>query len=851
MCSCNICKIETLWVSIANPRGRRFVLGAVYRPPRHTTDHLSVDFNCLETQLQRILLTSSDPVFISGDLNCNLLGPDSDPAKARLLQFLDDFNLHQFVRTPSFRSGSLLDVFISSSETMVHSVKVLPCSYSDHDLIQSDIAIKKLRNRTRFIESRCLNRINIHDFNISLSHTDWSPVFSRVGVADQWTAFLQLLLPVLDYHAPFRRLKLHNPSAPPATDATLRLMAQRRGLLAREGRTPAFRALDKKVKSAIRRDIRNDIADRVGRQGPASIFRNVCQVIEGRKSAHRVVPAATPDELNEFFVGVGPRVAGEVLGRGEPVPLPCRLPRVGSCAFSLQSISLQDLQSILFSMKNSSSSGSDGICIRILKICFGSIGHVLLYLVNSCLTSCEFPASWKHSIVHPIHKSGDPSNPSNFRPISIVPTFAKLVEKAVQHQLYSYMSDNHLFSSSQHGFRSLLSTETALLTVSDHILSATDRQELTLLCLLDLSKCFDVINHSKLLSKLQAYSIDPTWFSSYLHGHTQSVCTVDGRGNYHLSKALSNPMGVFQGSSLGPLLFLIFANDLPQFAPDAHVVQYADDTQILVSGKKDSLPELIATMEQTLNSLDVWFHSQGLKLNTDKTELILFGSRQNCRSLTPISIRFREDTICERPSVRNLGVTFDKYLTWDAHVSALVKKCNGILIGLSHVRHQIPRDLLPTLVNALVISHVRYCLAVFGGGSERNMQRLEKVLNFGLRVISGRRRFDHVSDVRAALGWPTARQLYELHSLNLLHKIRITEEPLALSSQLQTNSSLRSRSTRQDGDLALPRVRTEAGRRRLIYSSVQQYNRLPPEVRLLSLRAFKHAVADLLTDIHR
>ena len=105
---------------------------------------------------------------------------------------------------------------------------------------------------------------------------------------------------------------------------------------------------------------------------------------------------------------------------------------------------------------------------------------------------------------------------------------------------------------------------------------------------------------------------------------------------------------------------------------------------------------------------------------------------------------------------------FDKYFTWDPHVSALAQKSYGIVIGLSHVRHQIPRDLLPILVNALVTSHVRYCLAVFGGGSERNTQRLEKVLNFGLRVVTGRRRFDHISGERGALGWPTARQLYEL-----------------------------------------------------------------------------------------
>ena len=684
------------------------------------------------------------------------------------------------------------------------------------------------------------------DFHFSLSRTDWSPVFSRAGVADQWIAFIDILLPILDFHAPSQRIKLYTPSAPPVSDVTLRLMAQRRGLLARSGRTPAFLDLDKKVKSAIRHDVRQDIARRVTEQGPTTIFRNIHQVIEGKKSAQRAAPEATPDELNEYFVGVGPRVAGEVRNRGGPPYLPCRLPRVGACAFTLQPISHDFLRSVLFSMKNSGACGSDGICTRILKLCFDVIGHVFLHIINTCITTCEYPASWKHSIVHPIHKSGSLSESSNFRPISIVPAFPKVIEKVVQRQLYSYMANNHLFSSSQHGFRSNHSTETALLTVSNHILTATDRQDITLLCLLDLSKCFDVIDHEKLLSKLHSYSIDPTWFSSYLSGHTQSVCTADGRGNRHFSRSLPNSIGVFQGSSLGPLLFQIFANDLPLFAPEAHLVQYADDTQILISGKKDSLPQLIATMEQTLTSLDTWFHSNGLKVNTGKTELIVCGSRQNCRGMTPATIRFREDIVRESPTVRNLGVLFDKYLSWDSHVTALVKKCNGILIGLSHVRHQIPPSLLPTIVDALVLSHVRYCLTVYGNGSENNIQRLQKVINFGLRAVSGRRKFDHISDVREELGWLTARQLYELQSLNLLHKICSTGEPLALASQLSANSDLRTRSTRRDADLALPRVRTATGKRRFLYGVVKMYNDLPRDLRDMSVSSFKSKVGEFL-----
>ena len=126
------------------------------------------------------------------------------------------------------------------------------------------------------------------------------------------------------------------------------------------------------------------------------------------------------------------------------------------------------------------------------------------------------------------------------------------------------------------------------------------------------------------------------------------------------------------------------------------------------------------------------------------------------------------------------------------------------------------------------------------------MQRLQKILNFALRVASGRRKFDHISDVRDELGWPTARQLYELHSLSLQHKIRCTGKPETLSSRLLVNSSLRSRSTRQDADLSLPRVRTEAGRRRLLFGTVQQYNGLSPGVRSMSLGRFKRSVSDLL-----
>ena len=409
-------------------------------------------------------------------------------------------------------------------------------------------------------------------------------------------------------------------------------------------------------------------------------------------------------------------------------------------------------------------------------------------------------------------------------------------------QLYDYLSRNHLLSPSQHGFRPHHSTETALIHVSDQILSATDKGEITLLCLLDLSKCFDVIDHSKLLEKLELHGVDAEWFRSYLSNHTQSVSITDHSGRRQLSKPLPNSVGVFQGSSLGPLLYSVFSNDLSYAAPEAQVVQYADDTQILVSGKKGDLGRVIECMERTLSSLDTWFLANSLKVNASKTQLMMFGSGPNLRSLPQVEVCFRGETLGTELSVRNLGVLFDPVLTWDAHVAHLTRKCFGLLIGLSHIRHYLPQNILATLVHGLVISHVRYCISVFGNCSVTNHKQLQKIINFSARVVSGRRKFDHISDVLRGPGWLTSKQLSDYHCASLANCINQRGEPASLSAYFQKNSTVRSRQTRQDEQFHLPRFRIGAGSRRFAYRAPQLLNSLPPDLLRLKPAAFKKAL---------
>ena len=152
----------------------------------------------------------------------------------------------------------------------------------------------------------------------------------------------------------------------------------------------------------------------------------------------------------------------------------------------------------------------------------------------------------------------------------------------------------------------------------------------------------------------------------YLRNHTQSVSFTDALGNTKTSSPLPNSIGVFQGSSLGPLLNCVCANDLSLFAEDAVVVQYANDTQILVSGKKSEFSTTVVNRMERLASLDTWFRTNGLKVNTEKTQLMLLGSAQNLRNAPNFTVKFRDHTLLPVSETKNLGVTFDGTLRWDA-----------------------------------------------------------------------------------------------------------------------------------------------------------------------------------------
>ena len=210
-------------------------------------------------------------------------------------------------------------------------------------------------------------------------------------------------------------------------------------------------------------------------------------------------------------------------------PMSARLPRVHTGKFDVNTIDIDTLMTVVYSMKPSTALGAQGISVQMLQTFFYGIGPVLLNIVNSSLSHGEVPESWKHAIITPLPKTANPSEPSHYRPVSILPAIMKIIERVVQRQLVQYFTDNCLFTSNQHGYRASHSTETALAVVTERIYRGMDEGCISILVMLDLSKCFDTVDHQRLLTKLTLYGINVKWFSSYLSGHSQQV-KVNGKG---------------------------------------------------------------------------------------------------------------------------------------------------------------------------------------------------------------------------------------------------------------------------------------------------------------------------------
>ena len=326
---------------------------------------------------------------------------------------------------------------------------------------------------------------------------------------------------------------------------------------------------------------------------------------------------------------------------------------------------------------------------------------------------------------------------NNYRPVSNLCFIAKILEKLVLSQVSSYLNSHNIYNTCQSAYRPGHSTETALLKVVNDLFLSLDKGNISVLALLDFSSAFDTIDHPILAHRLHSdFGFTDTvlqWFSSYLTDRTHYVSL----SNY-CSAFTHVHSGVLQGSVLGPMLFTMYIKPLSAII-DSHSIihlSFADDIQFHMSAPSDRISELLHSMQSCISDVKAWATANILKLNDNKTELMIVTSKRtkHLHSL-PTSITIGNAQIPFKKSVNNLGFTLDCHLTMNAHVTNIARTCYFELRRLASIRRFLTSTATATLVSAFALSRIDYCNSLLFGSTHDVTSHLQRIQNYAARII--------------------------------------------------------------------------------------------------------------------
>ena len=439
--------------------------------------------------------------------------------------------------------------------------------------------------------------------------------------------------------------------------------------------------------------------------------------------------------------------------------------------------------------------------------------------------------------VIPIHKKKSRLEVSNYRPISLLSLVSKVLEKCVYVQVNEYLNTKNLIYDYQSGFRSGYSTETCLIYLTDYVRSKMSEGKYVGMCLLDVQKAFDSVNHNILCQKLEAMGIDSQWFKSYLSNRQQLVCIDDIE-----SPLKQIPCGVPQGSLLGPLLYLCYSNDMAT-AISNKLLLYADDSVIIASDKD---PEKLARgLSRDMKAVNSWLVDNKLTLHVGKTELILFGTGPQLKKATNFHVPYDDHNIMPSDTVNYLGATLDKYLSGEVMVDSIIKKATGRLKFLYRHSNFFNCKLRKDLCSTLIQCHIDYCSAAwYPGLSKKLKQKLQVVQNKMVRFILALPHRAHVGQeqlqsIKLLDIQNRSRQLRLKHVHNVFH----STAPSYLNQFFTKTATIHSHATRSNPmNYFVPHVKGQTSKS-FFYNSILDWNSLPNNIKGIPNKPlFKKAV---------
>ena len=729
---------EQLWVQIPLRGADLLLVGCIYRSPSGD-GALTADGLC--ELLSLATARSPSHLLIAGDVNLPevdwSVGFSSAPDghySHKVIDTIHDTFLYQHVTEPTrYRMGEtphILDVVLTNEEGMVRSLSYGPgIGMSDHLVLTFDLLCYTLPPPPQ-LPFPNFHRADFRRLNNLLAETEWG--FSSVSsVQDDYNSFLHTLSLLSDQCIPRSRTKGRTKNIY-MNQTALRLRKKKRALWHEYAQTRDVIAHARYIRSRndlrrLTRDLRTQFESRLVRDikdNPKAFWRytNTRLKVKSRiedLSDGTGATASTDQEkaevLNAYFSSVF-----TVEDCSNPFP---DNPYTGP-AISDLSIDAAAVRNKVLSLKPCSSPGPDGLHPRLLKETAFSLAGPLASMFRKSLDSGVIPDEWKTGEVTPIFKKGSKKTPANYRPVSLTSVPCKILESLVRDQLLEHLMSSRQLHESQHGFRPKRSCTSQLLVTIDHWTKTLEAGEPVDTLYLDFRKAFDSVPHRRLLRKVEACGVTGKllrWVHAFLSGRRQRV-VIQGSS----SSWADVTSGVPQGSVLGPLLFLIYVNDLPEVVR-SHVQLFADDTKLY---RPVALPEDCRHLQQDLDALAAWSSTWQLAFNESKCHSLHLG-RTNRKTAYQLGDTQLEQVTKER----DLGVIVDPEMKFRHHAAAAVAKASQILAVIRRSFSLVDKTTLPLLFKTLVRPHLEYGNVVWGPFNRADQKLVERVQRRATRLV--------------------------------------------------------------------------------------------------------------------
>ena len=721
--------MECLTVEIIVPDSKNIIITCIYRTPGSCIDTFNLKIDSMFTNINNKIH------ILTGDLNIDLLNPHG---KAKIHDFINGmYSKGQFpiITKPSritVDTATLIDHIYTNTIEGEITAGLLINDTTDHlpvfGIFQQ--LLKKNNNTQMHTQrlTRCRTPESVAALKADLSTHSWEEVYATENPDQAYDAFLTTLLESYNKHCP---LKLSKPKKKvnqdnPWMTKGLENACKKKNTLYKlymKNRTKEAESRYKTYKNKLMSIIRHKKKDyyhneleqhRCNTQATWKILNSIIKkghvsnnypnhFIKDKVSINKTNEIA--NEFNNFFVNVGPTLANNIPEQSDSEGLNEIIIKQNPNSMFIKKVHEAEILEIVQQFKNKKSTDCTDIDMALVKEIINSIITPFTYICNQSFLNGVFPTGMKTSKVIPIFKNGDKHNFTNYRPISLLSQFSKILEKLFVLRLDNYIEKHNLLSNHQYGFRTNRSTSMAVMELVENISEAIDNNEYTIGVFIDLSKAFDTIHHGLLLKKMERYGIRGTankWLMSYLTNRNQYVSI-----NNIESEKRNITYGVPQGSVLGPKLFIMYINDKCEIIDNLNAILFADDTSLYCSG--GNLEQLLVTVEKELKTLKKWFDINKLSLNVSKTKFIIFGNRKLSNQ---IKIKFADVEIEQVQDTKFLGITIDNKLNWKTHINNLRTKVSKTIAILYKMKPILDQKSLHLLYCSLVLPHISYCVEV-------------------------------------------------------------------------------------------------------------------------------------------